>query len=116
MPERLRNAPSAASLIKYFRVSLSEANEIREVVSTSKSPRVALLIIDKRQLLVGYGVEDYIIDPHYYGRNQSGNIAFSYINTGDTYSPTLIARGDRVFIGCWGDEYERLPKNQREES
>lgn len=116
MLERLRNAPSVASLIKYFRVSLSEANEIREVVSTSKSPRVALLIIDKRQLLASYGVEDHIIDPHYYGRNQNDNVAFSYINTGDTYSPTLVARRDRVFISCWGDVYERLPRNQRGEN
>lgn len=30
-----------------------------------------------------------------------------YCNAGDAYAPTILFRGRRLFVGCWGDLVER---------
>jgi hypothetical protein len=29
-----------------------------------------------------------------------------YVNMGDTYACTIILKGDKLYIGCWGDLFE----------
>lgn len=43
-----------------------------------------------------------------YGDSSSQD--FEYLNTGDTYAPTLLFRGRRVWISSWGDEVEALER------
>ena len=47
-----------------------------------------------------FGVEGFMFDP---GSQKSCGI--SYLNTGDSYSPTILFNSDteKFFIGCWGD-------------
>lgn len=108
--KQLRKAPSEAQLIKRFGVDRYGATQIRVAIHDSATALEAIKKIASRDLIVNYGVEDLILDRSYCGRDWASNIPFGYINTGDTYSPTLIARDDRVFISCWGDEYDRLPQ------
>jgi hypothetical protein len=43
------------------------------------------------------------------------NYGLEYLNTGDTYIPTLIYdhSKDRWIVGCWGDIVERNPNHYR---
>lgn len=53
----------------------------------------------KRELiahLAGYiGVE-------YLGRCKRSGVDVYYCNAGDTYTPTIVFKGNRLFISCWG--------------
>jgi len=58
------------------------------------------------EVIGGYGVEGIEKpDSHGCGRYED---FIDYINTGDTYSATILYDGGRYWIGCWGDVVERL--------
>jgi hypothetical protein len=66
--------------------------------------RVTVALHAINELVEGHGVEGL-------GPGRSGDYAppYEYINTGDTYSTTLIydRDKDRLFIGSWGDIVEK---------
>jgi hypothetical protein len=55
------------------------------------------------KILDGHGIE-YI-----YRGNNDRSPSITYVNTGDTYSPTVLIHGNRstCYIGCWGDIVEK---------
>jgi hypothetical protein len=79
-------------------------------------PRTIELILEAlNELLGGHGVEAIQHEEIYVDRYH-GNIVASYINTGDTYSPTILLDHikNRWRLTTWGDFYESLPTSNSE--
>ena len=66
-----------------------------------------MAIIDK--ILHTHGVE-------YLGRHKRTGEPVHYCNAGDPYTGTLLFRGARMFIGCWGDLVEKREIDEGEGS
>lgn len=103
-----RNAPSAANLIKYFQISRDAADLIRSSIKRHRKAEDALEEIGRAEWITNYGLEELVKDKHALPSEWRDNVIATYLNTGDTYSATLIARNGRVYIGCWGDLAEKF--------
>jgi hypothetical protein len=53
-------------------------------------------------LMGGYGVEGF--------GDFGGNDSVDYVNTGDTYNPTIVLYNGRYFFETWGDRVEKLER------
>lgn len=71
-----------------------------------ESTRREIVMMAADEIIDGYGVEALGPDP--YGPKAP---PYTYVNMGDTYSATLIyeRKGDRIFVGSWGDVVEKHP-------
>lgn len=91
-----RKAPSAKALIETFGVTDQEAEFIRQCLQDGNMKKINLPGF--------YGVE--------HAFTESGGVGFSYLNTGDTYSPTIVRRNgsDTYRISTMGDEVEAMER------
>ena len=94
----LRTAPSINALVDAFRITEDEARTMRKYMHLGK------LALASRVDSGFFGVETVW--------TTAGNPAFVYINTGDTYSPTIVRRnGSSAYrISTMGDEIESLER------
>ena len=95
----MRKAPSIEKLMQAFRITIDDAKLIRAALQNKKIK----LIHDKIEY--GFFGIEYVTDVY-------GKVMFTYINTGDTYSATIVRRnGSNTYrISTWGDEVEALEK------
>lgn len=93
----MRAAPSLPRLMEAFRLTREEAEHLRACLHAGKMARVDLPGF--------YGVETVL------SADQS-RVLFYYLNTGDTYSPTVCryAGSSRYIISTWGDCVEALER------
>ena len=91
-----RRAPSVAALMRELRMTKDEATQAREAMRRGKLGQVKAAGF--------YGVETV--------RDEDGNWVFSYLNSGDSYSPTIVRRAgsDTYRISTIGDEVEALER------
>jgi len=91
-----KKAPSVAALMRELSMTRDEATQAREAMHRGKLGQVKAAGF--------HGVETVIDD--------SGAWAFVYLNSGDTYSPTLVRRAgsDTYRISTMGDEVEALER------
>jgi len=72
-----------------------------------KTGHARMLVINA--ILGGHGVEAVHRDDG--GLFGQGSVAFEYINTGDTYSPTVVRYPGGIYrVSSWGDEVEKLER------
>ena len=104
------NAPSIARLESILGLTTEEARKVRTIIRSTESGWKAARRIDALNLDGIYGVE-YV----HSGSNQKSP-AFYYLNTGDTYTPTLCFVSSPSFwdegtytcrLCCMGDIVER---------
>ncbi len=108
------------ALLEWFR-DLSP-QDAAEVVRAAKSIRMTSnyrTVHDRMEqinrLIEGHGVEAVIYSEgeglRTWMSDPSDRILALYVNTGDTYSPTVLwdARRDSVTLTTWGDFVENLP-------
>lgn len=71
---------------------------------TDKTKRTTAALEVLNEILGGYGTEELTKPDRIYP-------CYAYVNTGDTYSPTIIHRlsDDSLSCGTWGDIVERWP-------
>ena len=95
----MRKAPSIQNLIQAFDISIDDAKFIRAALQNKK-----INLISGKNEYGFFGIE-YVTDVY-------GKVMFTYINTGDTYSPTIVRRScsNTYRISTWGDEVEALEK------
>lgn len=89
-------SPSVDSLRKKLKIDLAHAQLIKMACNHGK-PQTALKLAN--EAMNGHGVESLYPDvPYIY-----------YVNMGDTYSRTLVynSKNEYMWIGSWGDWYER---------
>jgi hypothetical protein len=79
------------------------AREARAIMQTMK-PSAALDALDA--LLQTHGVEEAAQHP---GAMHPG-ITFRYLNTGDTYTPTIVRYNGHYYVTSWGDVVESLER------
>lgn len=117
----MRTAPSKKALMDTFRFDGETADAIRNMWKgewTDDFSRDIRTVIERvhqlhhghlesrrygRQLAVDVLGEFHGVE--YLGKNRHGQDV-DYLNAGDTYTPTLIFVGDRMFISCWGQLVE----------
>jgi hypothetical protein len=116
-----RIAPSAKNLIETFRFTPEQAKQIRKAWkhewNDDLHTELQKIIETVHQLHHGF-IEtrtlgrqmaiDVLGEFHgieYLGQNRDG-YEVEYLNSGDTYAPTLIFVGDRMFISTMGDLVE----------
>lgn len=118
------NYPSVKTLVTALRITEEQAKLVRGVMmkqvrvtdnglfpETNKWLRLCfnppsghdLRMSALNEVIGGFGVE-VLGDVN----NYPPDIQAEYINTGDTYSATIIYRDGRYFVGCWGDLAEKL--------
>lgn len=99
------NAPSIARLESILGLTSEEARKVRTIIRSTDSGTKAARRIDALNLDGIYGVE-YVPS----GSNQKSP-AFYYLNTGDTYSPTIAFVWNgwnwTSRLTSWGDIVER---------
>jgi hypothetical protein len=78
----------------------------RECYNTPPLADVQMYAIDG--LIGGYGVES-IEKPDSSGCGRYDDY-IDFVNTGDTYSTTILRDGNKWWIGCMGDTVERLER------
>lgn len=76
----------------------------RECYSRPSCAEVAMQVLN--DIVGGYGVEG-LEKPDSHGDGRYSDY-INYINTGDTYSATILRDGSRYWIGTWGDIAERF--------
>lgn len=111
--------PSKAKLVEAFRIGEADALCIRAILTAKSRAEIEKFYpevndIDRNgyntlplhelkmecvsDIIGGFGME-YISAVETKSRK-----VVSYVNTGDTYSPTILRTGaDKYRIGCWGD-------------
>lgn len=94
----MRKCASVKNLMTLKDVTKEDAEKIRTVWQTVKSRREAREQIDR--ILQTFGVE-------YLGQHKRNGEHVYYCNSGDTYAPTIIFSGLRMFVSCWGDLVEK---------
>ena len=69
----------------------------------NKPRRIELILSALNELMETCGVEAFR------GRESQYHACAEYLNTGDTYSPTILFRHDTgtFSLTCWGDFFER---------
>jgi hypothetical protein len=85
---------------------LGPSNVLTYQGGRARTRGLAIQAADK--LLDTHGVEEARRGGMYSDEPSSHD--FEYLNTGDTYAPTLLFRGRRVWISSWGDEVEALER------
>jgi hypothetical protein len=97
-----RTSPPASRIAETFAITIEEAQRVRDALKTGRGLARAF-----KGLSGFYGVEHvaYV----------NGDHAFTYISTGDTYSPTVVRRdGSTAYrISTMGDEVEALERAGR---
>lgn len=90
------------------------ARWIGQCYNLPRKSEIKLAALD--ELLGGCGVE-VISDERFYVDSYHGNIVASYVNTGDTYSPTILLDhlSGRYRLTSWGDFYESLESREPDE-
>lgn len=117
---------SIQTIAEYLSVSEETAQRIRALINRDMNPD-SFDSVDKwrrqcyneptteekiqcalNELIEGYGTE--AIETGNYVNSFFGHIGFVYINTGDTYNPTIIynTSDDFYFLGTWGDVVEPI--------
>lgn len=107
-----RRAPSTQRLMEALKIDRSAAQSIREIIHTERKAVDALEKIGLAEYFPTYGLEELMIDPFALPSEWRTNLIATYLNTGDTYSATLLARNESIFVGCWGDLAERYCKSK----
>jgi hypothetical protein len=117
----VRNA-SIKKIASFLNVSQEEAQAIKAVVTGKIDPRafpkvaawvnkcynmpsrgeLKMAAID--EIMKGLGTEAI------FGSNDPYWPNISYVNTGDTYSPTVVRTDGKYYLSTWGDEFERLER------
>lgn len=89
-------APSIARLMAKLRMTRDEAKQARDAMHYCRLGAVKA---------AGFFGMEHVYDAH-------GHIVLVYLNSGDTYSPTLVRRdrSDTYRISTLGDEVEALEK------
>lgn len=92
----MRTAPSIKRLMDELRVTRGEAKHMRDCMHRGKLANVRVPGF--------YGVE-WVSDAN-------GNERFAYLNSGDTYSPTIVRYmgSSRYFISTMGSAVEALER------
>lgn len=107
---RSRSA-SIKALSEWLRITPAQARELKDAIdagSRGRRAEDAMRLADR--LMEASGVEaiegEDWIDGFY------GNIVATYVNTGDTYNPTLLheSKTGRFILTSWGDWVERNEK------
>jgi hypothetical protein len=101
----MRRAASAKALQELKDVTPEDARAIRNAWKTIGKRSEARARIDA--LFRTYGVE-------YLGQSKRTGEHVYYCNAGDTYAPTILFAGMRMFVGCWGDLVERSAIRDRD--
>ena len=83
------------------------AVEARRIMQSMK-PSEAMRALDK--LLGTHGVESASQDPYATPREWERQESFTFLNTGDTYTPTIILYRGNYMIRSWGDLVESLER------
>lgn len=113
--------PSAKAMIEYFDSYIAhgdvEARQLRALkrtmIEASGRRGVDAVLDEANRILRTHGVEairgDYHVDNYYF------DIVALYLNTGDTYAPTLLYETDRgrfvlTTMGDWVERNERIYK------
>lgn len=94
----MRKCASVKTLMTLKDVTREDAEAIRKTWRTIGIRRDARAAIDK--ILQTYGVE-------YLGQHKRTGEHIYYCNSGDTYAPTIMFSGLRMFVSCWGDLVEK---------
>lgn len=93
-------ARDARAILEMTRVELESlpagAARVRECWNPPSTADVRMTCLDA--LGASYGVEGFEL---------RDGAWCTYLNTGDTYSPTLLRVRGRYRVGCWGDVAER---------
>ena len=94
----MRRCASVNALMEIKDVTREDAEKIRTIWRTIGNRESARGQIDA--VLRTYGVE-------YLGQHRRSGDHVYYCNAGDTYAPTIIFAGLRMYVGCWGELIER---------
>ena len=81
--------------------------------SILKGASGALIAID--QLIDGHGIESVALEQDEYGYADWNSPSFEYVNTGDTYSATIVLYQGDFYLTTWGDAYEEWKIEPEEE-
>lgn len=106
---RSRSA-SIKALSEWLRITPAQASSLKTAIdSASHGPKAEDAMILADRFMEAHGVEAIEgewVDGYY------GNIVASYVNTGDTYNPTLLHESEtgRFILTSWGDWVERNQK------
>lgn len=88
------NRNEVLDLIENSRLKKTQA-QIRQMYNLPSRGHAKMIAAD--EILEGFGVESFSTNRGYY----------EYVNMGDTYTMTLLKKGDRFFVSNWGDIVER---------
>jgi len=97
---RFRNpGPSVARMVKVLNITKAQAAELKALMEDGYVHRT----LERADEILGFGRE-------YLTPSDGGN-GVDYVNTGDTYTPTLMFdyEKSRFLLGSWGDLVERQP-------
>ena len=82
---------------------LEQSDAAAELNRTSYNPHATRYL--RRAAIAGLLTDFHGIE--YLGIHKRSNDRVYYLNAGDPYATTLIFKGNRAFVGCWGDLVER---------
>lgn len=104
---RNTSAPSVATLVRTFRdVDAPTAKAIRKAWLTRNPERRGHPAHERADRL---SAVDRLLGTHgtvCLGTHKRTDESVTYCNAGDPYSVTLIAYGETLRVGCWGDLVE----------
>lgn len=108
-PVRYANAagPSVKTLQDFLMVSANDARQIKRAMNESRGGRAEDVLSLANRLMDAHGVE--AINGEYHVDNYWFDTVALYVNTGDTYNPTLLYETEtgRFLATSWGDWVEK---------